>query len=125
MGLKGGGPLNLIGRKTRPIVILTALPDKVSAEKIAFLLVEAQLAACVNIFTEVESIYFWDGKLVRDQECKIFIKTSSGVQKQAVEFIKKNHPYSVPEITVIGEKGDVSMQPDYWSWVTAYVTHRR
>ncbi len=125
MGLKAVGPLKLIGRKARPIVILTALPDKIAAEKLAFLLVENQLAACVNIITHMESIYFWDGKLVRDQECKLFIKSSSAVQKQAMEFIKANHPYTVPEITVIGERGDVSMDKDYWSWVSAYVTHRR
>lgn len=125
MGLKSVRPISLLGRKPRPIIILTAFADKVSAEKVAFLLVEKQLAACVNIIPQVESIYFWDGKLTRDQECKVFIKTSSAVQKEAVEFIKANHPYTVPEITVIGDKGDVAMHEDYWSWLTAYITHRR
>lgn len=115
----------MLQKKPRPIIILTALGDRVAAEKLAFLLVETQLAACVNIIPNVESIYFWDGKLTRDQECKVFIKTSSAVQREIIDCIKKNHPYDVPEITVIGDKGDVSMEADYWSWLTAYVKHRR
>lgn len=121
MGLKVIRPIPLLQKKAQPIIILTTLPDKVAAEKLAFLIVETRLAACVNIFSNMESIYFWENKLVRDQECKLFIKTTSKVQQAAVKFIKQNHPYEVPEITVIGDKGDVSMHADYWSWLTADV----
>ena len=121
MGLKRIRPISILKKKTQPIVILTAVPEKVAAEKLAFLLVDLKLAACVNIVDHVESIYFWENKLVRDHEVKLFIKTSSIVQAAAVECIKKNHPYSVPEITVIGTKGDVSMDTDYWAWLSDYV----
>ena len=67
----------MLRKKTHPLVILTALPDKVVADKLAYMLVEQRLAACVNIIPHIDSIYFWDGKLMRDQEVKIFIKTSS------------------------------------------------
>jgi len=107
-------------KNAHPVVILTTLPDKVAAEKLAFLLVENKLAACVNIFPQIESVYFWDNRLVRDSECKLFIKSSSAVQDKAVTFIKQNHPYTVPEITVIGN-GNVSMHADYWAWVIGYV----
>jgi periplasmic divalent cation tolerance protein len=107
-------------KSAHPVVILTTLPDKVAAEKLALLLVENKLAACVNIFPQIESVYFWDNQLMRDSECKLFIKSSSTVQEKAVIFIKQNHPYTVPEITVIGHSG-VTMQSDYWAWLTGYV----
>lgn len=108
-------------KKAHPVIILTTLPDIVAAEKLAFVLVEQKLAVCVNILPEVKSIYFWDGKLVRDKEVKLMAKTSSAAEEKAVAFIKANHPYSVPEITRLGGKGDVWMQPDYWEWLTGYV----
>lgn len=105
----------------QPIIILTALPDKASADILADGLVRERLAACVNIFPQIESIYFWEGKLVRDNEVKLFIKTTSRVADAARSLIKAKHPYSVPEITTIGEKGDVAMQDDYWRWLTDYI----
>lgn len=101
--------------------MLTTLPDIVAAEKLAFLLIEHKLAACVNILPEIKSVYFWEGKLTRDKEVKLMIKTTDEVAEKAVPFIKANHPYSVPEITIIGKKGDVWMQPDYWEWLKGYV----
>jgi len=123
--LKKVSTLNIIGKRVSPLVILTTLPDKNLAEKIATELVEKQLAACVNILPKVQSVYYWDGKIVHDEEYKLIIKSASLVESQVIDFIKANHPYSVPEITVIGHKGDVFMQPDYWSWLNNYVKHRR
>lgn len=115
------GPVTL-GKKERPVILLTTTPDMVGAEKLAFLLVENRLAACVNILPEVQSIYHWEGKLARERECKLLIKTSSGIAGAARDFIKANHPYKVPEITTIGDKGDVTMHVDYWAWLTGYVS---
>ena len=80
-------------------------------------IVSAKLAACVNIFPEMRSVYFWENKVVRDNEVKLFVKTSSAVAVKAIAFIKERHPYSVPEITTIA----ADMQPDYWAWLSAYV----
>lgn len=102
-------------------MILTTVPDAASAEKLAELLVERKLAACVNIVPGVRSLYFWQGKIVRDTELKLFIKTSSKHARGAEKAIKENHPYTVPEITTIGLKGDVAMQKDYWKWLRDYV----
>lgn len=104
--------------KNLPVILLTTLPDSVAAEKLSMLLVERRLAACVNIIPGVRSIYIWQGKLVRDNEVKLLIKTCSARAQEAQELIRENHPYSVPEITSIGLKGDVAMQPDYWRWLT-------
>lgn len=104
-----------------PVILLTTLPDAVAAEKLSVLLVEHRLAACVNIIPGVRSVYFWEGQLVRDNEVKLLIKTCSSRADEAQRVIRANHPYSVPEITTLGLKGDVAMQPDYWRWLTEYV----
>ena len=108
-------------KQQHPIILLTALPDLAAAEKLADALISARLAACVNIFPEMRSVYFWQGEIVRDSEVKVFVKTSSEVAAAAVSFIKERHPYSVPEISTIGQNGDVGMHADYWAWLTAYV----
>ena len=107
--------------KSYPVILLSALPDLASAEELAEALVGAHLAACVNIFPEMRSVYFWQGEIVREKEVKIFVKTSSEVSAAAIKFIKARHPYSVPEITTIGQSGGVDMHPDYWAWLSAYV----
>ncbi len=58
---------------------------------------------------------------MRDAECKLFIKTASVACDAAIALIKKEHPYTVPEITTIGGNGSVAMYDDYWAWLTAYV----
>ncbi len=88
-----------------------------SAEVMAEALVAAKLAACVNIFPGMRSVYFWENKLVRDDEVKLFIKTTSQTAPDAIAFIKERHPYSVPEITSIAAE----MHRDYWAWLSAYV----
>lgn len=104
-----------------PVIILTTVPDVATAEKLAVLVVERRLAACVNIIPGMRSIYYWQGELVRDNEVKLLIKTSSARVEQAQKTIREHHPYSVPEITTLGLRGDVAMQPDYWRWLTEYL----
>lgn len=81
-------------------------------------IVSAKLAACVNIFPEMRSVYFWENKIVRENEVKLFVKTSSAVAPEAIAFIKAKHPYSVPEITTI----HADMHGEYWAWLQAYVS---
>lgn len=107
--------------KDLPVIMLTTLPDSVAAEKLAMLLVERKLAACVNIIPGVRSIYVWQGNIMRDEEEKLLIKTSSARVAEAQKIIRENHPYSIPEITILGLKGDVGMQPDYWRWLTEHL----
>ncbi|MCS6983977.1 MAG: divalent-cation tolerance protein CutA [Leptospiraceae bacterium] len=104
-----------------PVIILTTTPDLASAEKIANLLVERRLAACVNLVPEVRSVYFWKGEIVRDKEIKLFIKTASHRAEAAAQAIKDNHPYTVPEITTLGLTGGVAMHDGYWQWLIDYV----
>ncbi|TFG91290.1 MAG: divalent-cation tolerance protein CutA [Syntrophobacterales bacterium] len=78
-------------------VILTTCASREEAERLAQLLVEARLAACVQM-TGVTSFYEWDGALNRDDEQLLLIKAPSSSYGEIEAFISDNHSYDVPEI---------------------------
>lgn len=69
-------------------------------EKIARILVEERLAACVNV-AEVHSYFRWQGEFCTDREALLIIKTEKGKVKRAIERIKEVHSYEVPEIIAL------------------------
>lgn len=77
-------------------------------------LVEERLAACVNVIDGVKSIYWWEGKVSEDVESLLIIKTESSKVQELIEFVRRNHPYKVPE--VIGVEVGVG-NPEYLNWV--------
>jgi periplasmic divalent cation tolerance protein len=93
------------------VVFVTCRPD--DAEKIAGVLVEERFAACVNI-VPVKSIYHWQGKLCRDGESLLVIKSTSGTYKRLEKKIKDVHPYDVPEIVTVKIK---AVEYEYLKWV--------
>jgi periplasmic divalent cation tolerance protein len=95
-------------------LVLSTTSTKEEAERIAHTLVERRLAACVNIVEGVESLFWWQGKLERQKECLLFIKTKQGRIKDVVSCIKELHSYSVPEvISFCIEDGN----KDYIEWI--------
>ena len=83
-----------------PVVIQTTCSSKKEAKKIAKILIEKKLAACVQIL-KVNSIYKWDNKLCVDKERLLFIKTKNKNFKKIQRIIKENHSYDLPEIIEI------------------------
>ncbi|MBN2539430.1 MAG: divalent-cation tolerance protein CutA [Deltaproteobacteria bacterium] len=81
-------------------VILATCANKEDAEKLACLLVESRLAACVQIMG-VTSFYEWDGAVNKDDEQLLLIKAKSVHYDEIEEFISQNHRYDVPEIIQI------------------------
>ncbi len=81
------------------VVLVTCPADQ--AERIATVLVEARLAACVNILPGVVSVYEWEGKLCKDAETMLVIKSSLGVYGALETKILEVHPYDVPEIILL------------------------
>lgn len=79
-------------------VVLVTVPDKKTAAKLGRGLVEGRLAACVNVVGDVSSIYRWQGKIAEASELLLVIKTKSALVPEIVEFVRKNHPHSVPEV---------------------------
>ena len=83
------------------IVVLCTFPNLETARQIATALVEAQLAACVNLCPAVESIYRWQGKVESAGEVLALIKTTRAGFNALENKLQELHPYDVPEIVAL------------------------
>lgn len=81
------------------VVLCNAPPDR--AEAIARAVLEARLAACVNIVPGVTSLYWWQGAIARDAESTLLIKTRADLVPALTEAIRAAHPYEVPEVIAL------------------------
>src|SRR6266436_7143168 len=77
-------------------LVITNLPDRGSAAKLAFELVEKRLAACINILSPCRSIYRWKGKTEDAEEFPMLIKTTSARYAELEAAIRSGHPYELP-----------------------------
>jgi periplasmic divalent cation tolerance protein len=96
------------------IVCLSTAPDSALAEKLARVLVEEQLAACVNILPGVRSIYRWQGKIEDTAEVMLVIKSRRHLLDALVGRVRALHSYSVPEVVAFDVVGG---NPDYLTWI--------
>lgn len=99
-------------------LILCTCPDIEVAKFLAELLISEHLAACVNLFPNVLSVYAWEGKVETSEEVQLLIKTRLQRFDAVSDLVKVHHPYAVPEllsIPVIG--GDKS----YLAWIRGWV----
>ena len=78
-------------------VIMTTFPNQESLEKVSSTLLESGLAACIQYF-DVTSMFFWEGKINKEPEKLVLIKTESSLFDEIKALITKEHPYDVPEI---------------------------
>lgn len=93
---------------------ITTCPDMDVADTIAAALVEEGLAACVNILPGARSVYEWQGKLKKEQELVLLIK-STGNRLAALEArLLELHPYELPELIVVPVIGGLA---PYLSWI--------
>ncbi len=84
------------------ILVLITAPSKEIATNLAQGLLEEKLAACVNIVSEISSLYWWEGQIQADTEVLLLVKTrQQGFQERLIPFIQKHHPYQVPEILAL------------------------
>lgn len=86
---------------SEPIVILVTCGSEEEAVKISNALVEEHLAACVNLFSPVRSIYRWEGKIWDEKEWLLVIKTQRKKFSEIERRVKSLHSYSVPEIIAL------------------------
>jgi periplasmic divalent cation tolerance protein len=82
------------------IVIYTTFPTEKDAQKVGGELVAEKLAACVNIFPGMISIYRWQNAIENGSEAAMLVKTRKELQAQALEALAAKHPYSVPALIV-------------------------
>lgn len=95
-------------------IVLTTAGTKEEAHKIARELVERQLAACVNIVPQVESVYRWEGEIEHASEFLLIVKTTAGAFAGVRDTIKELHSYEVPECVCLAvEDGSA----EYLAWL--------
>lgn len=98
------------------LLVLTNLPDRITAEALAASLVEDRLAACVNILQPCRSVYRWKGAVEKADEVPMLIKTTEARYQALEEAIRAKHPYETPELIALPV---VDGLPDYLAWVEA------
>ena len=98
------------------LLVLTNCPDEETANSIALAVVEAQLAACVNILPRVQSIYRWQGVVESATEIPLFIKSTAANYPALEKLIAGLHPYETPEIIALPISQGL---PAYLTWVAA------
>ena len=96
------------------ILVITNLPDRAAALKLAQALVDRRLAACVNVLAECTSVFRWKGSIDQAAEVPVFIKTRAGRYGEVEAAIRELHPYELPEIVAVPVRGGLD---DYLQWV--------
>jgi len=102
--------------KTETVMIYATFPSQAAAEAIGGDLLERRLAACVNILPAMTSMYVWQGKLTRDSEVSMLIKTRADLADSAIAAATQRHPYANPAFVVLPVVGGA---PAFLAWIAA------
>ena len=97
-----------------PILVITNLPDRASALTLAKKLIDARLAACVNVLADCTSVYRWQEKIESTSEIPVLIKTLAQHYPQVEQMVKAAHPYELPEIIAVPISNGL---PAYLQWL--------
>jgi len=100
----------------KPLLVLTNLPDRAAAEKLADALVGERVAACVNILAPCRSVYRWQGAVQHDEEHPVLIKTTEERYAALEGAIRAHHPYELPEVIAVPIAHGL---PAYLEWIAA------
>jgi periplasmic divalent cation tolerance protein len=105
---------------TDKIVVLSTCATADEAERLARLLLEEHLAACVSAIPGVRSFYHWKGAIESAGECLLLIKTSRDLFVDLCQTLRKAHSYEVPETLAIPI---LEGSADYFDWMEQYLRH--
>jgi periplasmic divalent cation tolerance protein len=97
------------------VIVLCNAPPA-DAERIARALVDARLAACVNVIAGVVSVYRWKGETVCEPESTLIIKSRPELLERLRETLGSVHPYEVPEIVALRVNPD-DVNASYLGWL--------
>lgn len=97
-------------------VVLVTVPDHKTAGRVARRLLNDRLAACVNEIPGAHSSYWWENRIETAKEILLMIKTRSALIPEVVRCVRKNHPYTVPEIIGLPI---IDGHKEYLAWVRA------
>jgi periplasmic divalent cation tolerance protein len=101
--------------------IVTTTPDEETAERIARLLVERRLAACVHLSGPIESTYWWQGKVESSAEWRLIVKSRADLFPALEAALREVHPYAVPELIATRIE---AASAAYLSWMEAELAPR-
>lgn len=101
---------------TDTLLVLTTCPDNSAAERLATALIDLRLAACVSRVPGLASWYRWEGRVARDDEVLLLVKTSRDRYADMATKLTELHPYEVPEVLAF-EAGEGLAA--YVDWVRA------
>jgi periplasmic divalent cation tolerance protein len=95
-------------------LVYITVPNEAEAEKIAETVVAEHLAACANFFSGVNSLFEWEGKLCREQEVILILKTTGEKTDALTARIKQLHSYDCPCVVSLPVEGG---NPDFLGWI--------
>jgi len=95
------------------VVLTTTAADRAEAGRLARLLIDQRLAACVQLLP-IDSHYRWNGQIEQVSEILLLIKTRGALSEPAMAAIKAAHSYETPEILVLPVTGGL---PAYLAWI--------
>lgn len=99
-------------------ICLVTCPNQEVGSSLAKLLVDQELAACVQVLPPMRSVYRWKGEVCMDEEVLLIIKTAAHLTEDVRKTVEANHPYEVPEFVTV-QASEVSEK--YGSWLQANV----
>ena len=102
----------------QPIVVFITAPNKDEASRLADLLVERNLAACVQILPAMQSVYRWKGKVERQEEVLLIAKTFTAKFAELEREVRAVHSYETPEIVAVPL---TAVSEPYRQWLSASV----
>jgi len=100
------------------LVVLTTTSNDEEGETLARKIVEAKLAACVQVLPLMKSFYFWENAIQSETEHLLLIKTLPEKFADLEKFVQANHSYDVPEIVALRAE---KVSESYLSWVEDYL----
>jgi periplasmic divalent cation tolerance protein len=103
----------------RPVLIYTTFPSLEEAKRVGDALVGARLAACVNMFPGMVSIYEWKGAREVADEVAMIIKTRASLTEAVLGETKRLHPYELPALLVLPTEGGSA---EYCGWIASQTT---
>ena len=103
-------------------LVLVTAPDLKTARKLAKGALKARLAACVNLVPQIESHYWWQGKLEAGPEVLMLFKTRKRALTALERWVLANHPYDTPEFLVLAISAGT--QP-YLDWLADSLIEKR
>lgn len=103
---------------TEPRLVLVTAPDEAVAEQLARRVVEARIAACVNLVPGLKSVYRWEGAVQCDPEVLLLVKTTAARLRELEDLLQREHPYDTPECVAIEP---TAVEARYLAWWFASV----